>query len=925
MTSFTWLTGVSGDWNTASLWAGTVVPNSATAIVLIQPTGSYTVEIAAGETETVNQLTPVNTGNTVSVDGTLQFAGTLPSSTTQGRGTVLVGASGKIDGTGLFAPGAIVNNGTLAADAGSNAFLELLATVTNNATIEATNGNLEITSLANLSNGTLTGGTYIASGFIPANALSAPDNELFVGLGGSSALTTDAADIVLDGPASLFQVFNASNVQFSLEQELQTIAAGGTLSVLDGRGYQTSNTLLDAGVLQIGGKTLATGGLTIASGGTLAGYGTISGPLTNSGAIIANGGTLGSLILGSAAGGGSVSVAAGSTLIMAGGSASALTAGGLLFDTGSLTVGGAVAGSGTIVVENGGALEIGAGGSAAVSFAGSNVSVQLDAPSQYTGTLTGFGLGDTLDLVGVAGTAAAVVNANTLVVTGPGGTLATVALAGNYTGATFTAVASGGTTVVTNLAGAPARDDMPITLTSVTDDVGLSGSLIAAIEQEVTYAAENWGQYITGAAPLRVSLTFVDGGSFGSELAEGSPGGFIATGGTINGGAVFEPDSLYALQTGNYASGFASDVAITLIASAANLNSFYINPDPSAGTAVPPGKIDLLSVLTHEFGHGLGFLGLANRASPASGTSPIGAGSPIGVYDQFISDSTIAGTIAPTFTGAHAEAAYGQLVNAGSSVPVPLYYSTDVNLSVENFYHLSDSVPALSGDLMETDIAAGAYLPISNLDLAILQDTGVPVTASVQCFMKGTLIRTPDGEVPVEDLRVGSNVTTAHGKIRPVIWTGHRHIDVSRHPSPARVRPVRVAANAFAAGVPDRDLFLSPEHSVYIEGVLIPIRLLLNDSTVTQLDYASVDYYHIELPVHDLVLANGLAAESYFDCGDRRGFTGDSNVMQLDWPRPNLYIAELWEAKGFAPLVLCGAELEAARAHLRGRAVARAA
>lgn len=148
----------------------------------------------------------------------------------------------------------------------------------------------------------------------------------------------------------------------------------------------------------------------------------------------------------------------------------------------------------------------------------------------------------------------------------------------------------GNTTVIANISGAPARDGMSVTLVNVTDNVGLSGSLIATIENEVTYAAENWGRYITGAAPLRVSLTFAGSGSYGSEIATGGPGNYVADGQTLNGDAIYLPDSQQTLQTGAYTAGTTADVAMTMIASPANLANLYINTDPAAGTAVPLGK-----------------------------------------------------------------------------------------------------------------------------------------------------------------------------------------------------------------------------------------------------------------------------------------------------------------------------------------------
>ena len=108
---------------------------------------------------------------------------------------------------------------------------------------------------------------------------------------------------------------------------------------------------------------------------------------------------------------------------------------------------------------------------------------------------------------------------------------------------------------------------------------------------------------------------------------------------------------------------------------------------------------------------------------------------------------------------------------------------------------------------------------------------------------------------------------------RPIRWIGYRHIDLTRHPKPEQARPIRIAAGAFDEDVPSRDLYLSPDHAVLLDGLLIPVRLLRNDASVvrdTVCDH--VTYYHIELDAHDLVLAEGLAAESYLDTGNRGMF-----------------------------------------------------
>ena len=50
----------------------------------------------------------------------------------------------------------------------------------------------------------------------------------------------------------------------------------------------------------------------------------------------------------------------------------------------------------------------------------------------------------------------------------------------------------------------------------------------------------------------------------------------------------------------------------------------------------------------------------------------------------------------------------------------------------------------------------------------------------------------------------------------------------------------------------------SPDHAVFIDGVLIPVRYLINGRTIVQEPADEVTYYHVELPRHDVIFAEGL-------------------------------------------------------------------
>jgi hypothetical protein len=164
----------------------------------------------------------------------------------------------------------------------------------------------------------------------------------------------------------------------------------------------------------------------------------------------------------------------------------------------------------------------------------------------------------------------------------------------------------------------------------------------------------------------------------------------------------------------------------------------------------------------------------------------------------------------------------------------------------------------------------------------------------------------------VEALAPGSMVSTLSGRQRPVQWVGRRRIDCRRHPHPDRVLPARIAAHAFGLGRPERDLFLSPDHAVFIDGVLIPVRCLLNGQTIVQERRAEVTYWHVELPAHDVILAEGLPCESYLDLGNRDAFDNGGVALRL---HPD-FAARIWQRDACAEQILGGPKLEAVRRRL---------
>jgi hypothetical protein len=144
---------------------------------------------------------------------------------------------------------------------------------------------------------------------------------------------------------------------------------------------------------------------------------------------------------------------------------------------------------------------------------------------------------------------------------------------------------------------------------------------------------------------------------------------------------------------------------------------------------------------------------------------------------------------------------------------------------------------------------------------------GVIGFKAIACFADGTANETPQGPVAVDNLAIGDMVTTITGEMREVRWIGYRNVDCWHHPRPETVLPVRIQADAFGPDLPRRDLYLSPDHALDQEDVLIPVKYLINGGTVAQIGRPRVTYYHLEFKTHDVILAEGLPAETYLETG----------------------------------------------------------
>ncbi len=383
--------------------------------------------------------------------------------------------------------------------------------------------------------------------------------------------------------------------------------------------------------------------------------------------------------------------------------------------------------------------------------------------------------------------------------------------------------------------------------------------------------------------------------------------------------AIINPDRVVNLGTINESGGLLGGESLDISAQTSfsqaatgkieltNFGRIGISASIAAGDFILNGGIDIsgqstLDLNTNASGNGLISISTSSTADIFNYTGTVAFLDPTGTLKLEQPGS---------FTG----------LVAGMSAPTPLTFDTIdlLNTQATSFAPYSGTVLDGTVTVMNgIDVVASIHLlgDYTNQTFNMTSDgnSGTNIFL-VSCFAAGTRIATPAGEVAVEDLRPSDLVMTAGGGQAPVIWIGHRHIDCRRHARPERVWPVCVRAGAFGPNTPHRDLVLSPDHAVFIDDVLIPVGRLVNGTSILHLLVDSVTYYHVELPRHDLLLAEGLAVESWLDVGDRGNFANAPGVTRLfpDFAPRAPGVAGVWEAYGRAPLVVAGPRLEAAR------------
>ena len=912
-----WASATKGNWSTPSSWSGLAVP-LATDDVLLDRSGPAYVILYDPPASTIASLTLTATGallkpganNTLTVQNAISLgAGSLLGAN---AGVTITAASftetgGTLNwqaGDVLTIAGAANVSGGVFQTGGVGATIAVGSlSISGNGQFGMGNGTVSVAGLAQFDStvsqsaiGTLSAGT-LSIGAIDTFVMISPTDLLEAGAGGLSVLGTligsgtVKAAVTGTGTIAATGIAGVANATLNVQGNIAagvvlavgTVSSGGSLATLKLDGVaealqavsltsflQTleigatgtltidqSQTVSGSAAIQLDGGTLIDAhGLTIGAVGSvnignINGFGLVAASIDSGvgtaagGFLFANGGTL--EVTGSI--GGNVAMNIGSTV------SSVLK----LDGTVEATYGFNNASIAAIVTSANQTLEIGATAAVFIDIAQTVIAGTILLDGGRLTDSAGIFLGDNLSAGTIVGTGtilAPILNGGSVagnIVTASGGTLSLIG-----------SIASGVTLAISNLS--------PTTL-----QIGNTESIATAIgiaNANQTLRIINTGALTIGQAETVAAGTVVLAGGnlldpsgivLGSGAASGSIVGFGGVQGTIT-AAGSGGNNTIAAQGGSLilASGVGSGISLHVDTGA------RLKLDSTIGAG------DIVTFLNSIANSGT--IQLANSIAASS----------------FASNATVAG-MAVGVGFAATDVVDFLFVEPGSVGSASVVNGTTVNIwsglggAGTNLGQFTLAAPTTAGVSFQSDGAGGTEV-------------------FLVCFAGGTGIRTVDGDIPVETVRPGDLVAVREdGRTfyKPVVWVGVRHLDLTDHPRPELLAPVRIRCGALGPGLPEKDLLLSPDHCLLLDDKLVPAKLLLNGMTVLQeRSTQAVSYYHVELAHHGVLLAEGLPVESYLDTGNRAFFSNAGLALLL---HPEFHVnagLKCWDTDACAPLAV---------------------
>ena len=456
----------------------------------------------------------------------------------------------------------------------------------------------------------------------------------------------------------------------------------------------------------------------------------------------------------------------------------------------------------------------------------------------------------------------------------------------------------GGT--VTNAASATIKGTVDIklsqggTVTNAGTITGQGGKAIAAYGGASRVVVEA-GAVFNGKVSLSANLNNT------LELASGGGAGTISGLGTsfinfksviVDAGAQWELTGANSLESGSILtnSGTLSLSGATLSDAGRIINNGSIELDPSTISVV---NLSGTGTVTIDAGSKLAVQGAASAGQhivfDGSGAE-LDLNTPrqfSGTISGFAEGDIIDLTSVANVTGSHAD----------------MNYTTNVLTVTEGgraYQFQFDKAAHFAGDFFHLVSQGGGTLIEEN---------------QIACYRRGTLIATEAGEVPVESLAIGDSVLTASGALRPIKWIGRRSYGGRFILGRKDILPICLTAGSLADGVPRRDLWISPHHAMALDGVLIEAKDLVNGVSIVQAeDVEEVEYFHVELDSHDVILAEGAPSETFVDDDSRLMFHNAHEYAAL-------YPEETRRAARYcAPRLDSGDEVETVRRKIAERA-----
>jgi len=767
--------------------------------------------------DVVGAGTLIPTGTITASDGTLHLAGTVASGPKLTIDSAFASEL-SIENTATAATAIAISNTNQTLAISGHLTINVAESITRG-TIALAGGTLTDASVLTLGTTTylgamLTGyGTVDASIASSAGTITASGGTLhLMGTVGSTPMA------IASGTTSVLSIENTatSAAAIAMTSANQTLAIGASGTLTIGAAESISN-----GTIALAGGTLAdASNLTIGTSATLIGFGTVAANIAaGAGTITASNGTL--HLTGT--------VASGPTLTIASGSASVLSVENTATAASAIGISNA---NQTLAIGASGNLTIGAAESVAagkITLAGS-----LTDTSGLTlagGTISG--AGSVSASTAITGSGAVGISVVGRTVTASGGTLD---LTGAMNASSILAIA--------DVAGSVLKiDNSGVSIRPVTVD---TSNMTLEIAQNATIVGASviGAPHVVGSGTLTVDS--------GATLTDTS--GITLDDAVLNGAG-----TIAAAITGY---GTVS-VAIA-----------------SGGTVTANGGALVFTQAISD-SSGVGFKVANSAASILQFNGTVGGNNAVQFVGALGALELNYVSISPNTLG-YAGTVSGLDIVAGGTLDAGTYNYINVQTSITKV----TIVDATHVDLWNggTDLGTITFASnIAGLHVDFTADAGVVnhvigsgtdvFLADAACFAPGTHILTPNGERDVETLAVGDLVLTTEGVAQPVAWIGRQ--TVSRvFGDLMRVLPIRIEAGALGENLPVRDLLVTPDHALLLGGVLIQAGALVNGTTIRRDDAVPeiCTYYHVELEDHALILAEGVAAETFVDNVGRMAF-----------------------------------------------------